>query len=136
MNAEPVPHGATGGQPEPALLLIGDIVVSEHWVRSPTGVVPLAGTTWIAVDRTYLVRKTATWGIICAVVLFFVIFVLSLLFLLAKEDQPMGFVEVTVRSADFAHTVTLPATTPAGTRAFADVQYAQQLAWRAGQSAR
>jgi len=53
-------------------------------------------------------QTTPTWAVVCAVVGFFVVCFLSLLFLLAKEDKTQGWVQVTVQAPGFVHTVQLP----------------------------
>ncbi|GIG23263.1 hypothetical protein Cch01nite_39870 [Cellulomonas chitinilytica] len=119
------------GAPEQPLVQVGDIVVSAHWVVTPNGPAPLAGSQWTVRDLSFPVQKTPTWAIVLAVVGFF--FFLGLLFLLVKETRMEGYIEVTVRSGHLVHVTQIPRASPAGFQAFEQVRYAQQLAWQAGQ---
>ncbi len=105
-NLQPAP-----GQPEQFVLSIGDIGISPSWVATPNGTAPLRDSQWTVQDRTFTQQATPTWAIVMAV-LGFVFCLLGLLFLLAKESQTTGYVEVTVRSANVFHVVQIPAHTP------------------------
>lgn len=127
-DATPAPAPATADE---WIVRIGDIGVSRNFIATPAGVTPLRGTTFSIVDRTVIVQRTPTWAIVVAIVGFFVVFVLSLLFLLVKETVPAGTLEVTARNPEtgVAHTTVL------GIRgggdvadAYARVNTAQQLA--------
>lgn len=127
--SQPTPAGLPAG-PEPPLAQIGDIVVSQHWVTTPNGSAPLAGSQWTVQDRSYPVQRTPTWAIVLAVLGAF-FFLLGLFFLLVKETQYEGYVEVTVRAGGVYHMVQLPRAAPAGYQAFQQVAYVQQLAQQA-----
>ncbi|MGE0169640.1 MAG: hypothetical protein AB7I40_18375 [Nocardioides sp.] len=95
-------------QPGPVLVHIGEIQVSADTVYTPSGVFPVAGTTWYAQDQWTMTQKIPTWAIVCAVVGFCVLTVFSLLFLLAKESVVTGAVAVTVTNGTQSHTTYLP----------------------------
>jgi hypothetical protein len=97
--------------PEQILLSIGDIGVSRSWVVTPNGSAPLAGSQWIAQDRTYTQRSMPTYAIVLAIVFAFAC-LLGLLFLLIKEDRMTGYVEVSVHSGNLFHVTQLPAQSP------------------------
>src|SRR4051812_34960991 len=42
---------------EPVLVRIGDLSVSEHWVRTPNGDAPVSGAQWIWRDSTRQVKS-------------------------------------------------------------------------------
>lgn len=129
MTTQPWPVGQYGPQgiPEPLLTQIGDITVSQSWVVTPRGTVPLAGTEWWVTHRAGYVERIPVWAIVLAVVFF----PLGLLFLLVKESRLEGFVDVGVRSAAFAHVTVLPADSQAGREAPVQVEYVRSLVQRA-----
>lgn len=129
---DPTPAPLPPAQPAGTWLVqFGDIAVGREWLSTPAGVAPLKGTVISFVDRTVPVTKIPTWAVIVAIVGFFVIFLLSLLFLLVKETVPAGAIDVTVRNEETGsiHTTSLPIASIAD-RAdlYARVGYAQQLA--------
>ena len=105
-SAHPAP-----GRPEQYVLLIGDIGVSPSWVVTPHGTAPLHGSQWSVRDWTSTREAIPTWAIVMAV-LGAAFCLLALLFLLVKEPQTTGFVEVSVRAGGVFHVVQLPANTP------------------------
>jgi uncharacterized protein DUF2510 len=113
---------------EQFVLTIGDIGVSPHWVVTPAGTAPLAGSAWIARDMSRTERKIPTWAIVLAIV-FAIACLLGLLFLLAKEDRTTGYVEVTVTAPGLQWMTQVPVSTQAQiARVRQDVAYAQSLA--------
>ena len=80
------------------LVSFGDISVSRHWLAVPGHTVPLSGTTFEVADRTFVTTRTPTWAVVVAIVGFFLIFILSLLFLLVRENVVSGQIDVTVRN--------------------------------------
>jgi hypothetical protein len=100
-------HPMAPSQQEQIVLWIGDIGVSQHWVVTPNGSAPLAGSQWIVRDGTRLEEKMPAYAIVLAVIFFFVC-LLGLLFLLIKERKLVGFVEVTVRSGETYHVAQIP----------------------------
>ncbi len=96
-----------GSGHDPVLVSIGDIAVSAHWLVTPVGTKPLKGTQILVADFSRTERKTPTWAILLAILgLFF--FLLSLLFLLVKEDVTTGSIQVTVHNDGLAHATTVP----------------------------
>ncbi len=89
------------------LITIGDIGVTADTIVTPNGAAPLAGSQWIVMDQTTIQRKIPTWAIVCAII-FSIFCLLGLFFLLAKEDRPVGYANVNVRSADLNHSVQIP----------------------------
>jgi hypothetical protein len=89
------------------LVQIGDITVTSHWVVTPQGTRPLAGTTWLVTDLSGSYRAIPTWAIVMAVIGFFFL-LLGLLFLLVKEDRTDGWVQVTVSARGFSHSTSIP----------------------------
>jgi hypothetical protein len=94
---------STDGPPAAGAVLarIGDIDLTATDLCTPAGNVPLA-TASVEVADDYEVR-TPTWAMICAIVGFFVVPVLSLAFLLAHETVATGWVRLTVSGADVRH---------------------------------
>lgn len=97
-----VPPGPMVGV-EPYVASLGDIGVTPHWVVTPRGSAPLAGSEWWVVDRSGWTQRIPVWAIILAIVFF----PLGLLFLLCKETVWTGWLEVTVRSGALVHTAML-----------------------------
>jgi hypothetical protein len=115
VHTHPPPHprgrrwsGGHPTRPAPILLWIGDIGVSPHWVVTPNGNAPLAGSQWIVRDGTRVEESIPGYAIALAII-FFIFCLLGLLFLLIKERRTSGYVEVTVRAGDVYHVTQLPA---------------------------
>ncbi|MER7520014.1 hypothetical protein [Streptomyces sp. NPDC126499] len=102
----PVPLGA--GAP---LLSLGDITVVGDQIMTPAGPMPLKGAVWNAMDMSRTEEKMPTVAIVLAIV-FFLFCLLGLLFLLMKEKQTTGFIQVTVTSGGRHHATMIPATGP------------------------
>jgi hypothetical protein len=85
---------------EQFVLQIGDIHVTNLTVYTPSGSFPLRGSVWQAHDNWQAKQTIPQWAVICAIVGFFLVCALSLLFLLAKETAYTGFVQVTVTGAE------------------------------------
>lgn len=98
----------TGGAP---LLSLGDITVVGDQIITPAGAMPLKGAVWNAMDMSRTEEKMPTVAIVLAV-LFFLVCLLGLLFLLMKEKQTTGFIQVTVTSGGRHHSTMIPATSP------------------------
>lgn len=116
------PTGPTA--PEPALARLGDMVLSEHWVTTPWGSAPLAGAQWTASDQAYPAQRIPVWAIVLAIVLF----PIGLLFLLVKETQWQGWIDITVRAPGLAHTTRVPYSPAESARV------AQALSWAQARS--
>jgi hypothetical protein len=93
-------RGSRGADGE-VLARIGDIEVTTTSLRTPSGEIPLAGVT-VAVRDEPLVR-TPTWAVLCAIIGFFVIPVVSLLFLLVRKVSAGGPTRVRVSGAGIEH---------------------------------
>lgn len=94
--------------PEQPVLTIGDIVVSAHWVVTPVGNTPLAGSMWTISDQSQRVKKHPWWTILLAVLLF----PIGLLFLLVTNEEIYGYMEVKVRGTGLAYTSQVPIVGP------------------------
>ncbi|MFE6663193.1 hypothetical protein ACFVFH_06455 [Streptomyces sp. NPDC057697] len=102
-----------GGQPGPGMpvLVFGDIAVMQDQIMTPAGPMPLKGAVWTATDLSRTEEKIPTVGIVLAIV--FALFCLvGLLFLLMKEKQTTGFVQVSVTSGGRHHSTMIPAVGP------------------------
>ncbi|MFF6773789.1 hypothetical protein ACFY8W_09505 [Streptomyces sp. NPDC012637] len=97
-----------GGAP---LLSLGDITVVGDQIITPAGAMPLKGAVWNAMDMSRTEEKIPTVAIVLAII-FFVLCLLGLLFLLMKEKQTTGFIQVTVTSGGKHHSTMIPATGP------------------------
>ncbi|GGZ19029.1 hypothetical protein GCM10010387_09600 [Streptomyces inusitatus] len=105
----PVPYGqAVGGAPA---LAIGDITVVGDTIMTPAGGMPLRGAVWNASDLSRTEEKIPVYAIVLAV-LFVGACGLGLLFLLIKEKETSGFVQVTVTSGGKHHATMIPAMHP------------------------
>ncbi|MFI7437615.1 hypothetical protein [Micromonospora haikouensis] len=89
---------------------IGEIMVTPPEIRTPSGVLPLAGTQWHVADYWQTEQKVATWAIVCAVLGFFCLTIFSLLFLLIKETRHYGTVQVTVSNGPHQYVARIPVT--------------------------
>lgn len=93
--------------PQPFLLTIGDIGITQTQIITPNGSGALAGSQWIFVDTSRTETKIPTVAIILAIV-FALLCLIGLLFLLMKEKTTTGYVEVTVRSGNVFHKTQIP----------------------------
>jgi DNA-directed RNA polymerase subunit RPC12/RpoP len=93
--------------PQPFLLTIGDIGITQTQIITPNGSGALAGSQWIFVDTSRTETKIPTVAIIFAIV-FALLCLIGLLFLLMKEKTTTGYVEVTVRSGNVFHKTQIP----------------------------
>jgi hypothetical protein len=84
-----------------ALARIGDIEVTATAVRTPAGQIPLAGVSVEVIDER--VVRTPTWAVLCAIIGFFVVPVVSLLFLLVRETAAVGPTRVRVTGGGVRH---------------------------------
>ncbi|MFJ8657974.1 hypothetical protein [Streptomyces sp. NPDC093795] len=105
----PVPQGMPGGGAP--LLSLGDITVVGDQIITPAGPMPLKGAVWNAMDMSRTEEKMPTVAIVLAIV-FFIFCLLGLLFLLMKEKQTTGFIQVTVTSGGKHHATMIPARGP------------------------
>ncbi|MEU8052389.1 hypothetical protein [Micromonospora haikouensis] len=98
------------GTPSVVAVQIGEIMVTPPEIRTPAGVLPLAGTQWHVADYWQTEQKVATWAIVCAVLGFFCLTIFSLLFLLIKETRHYGTVQVTVSNGPHQYVARIPVT--------------------------
>ncbi|MER7475013.1 hypothetical protein [Micromonospora sp. NPDC000018] len=106
------PGALPAGYPPPVqgavAVQIGEIMVSPPVIRTPAGVLPLAGASWHVVDHWQQEQKTATWAVVCAIVGFFCLTFFSLLFLLIKETRHHGTVQITVTNGAQQYVARIP----------------------------
>jgi hypothetical protein len=96
---------------EPVVALIGEIAVTPTSIRTPTGEIPLAESSWQVADYWQSEQKTPTWAIVAAVLGFCVLAFFSLLFLLVKQTVYRGTVQVTVTNGQRQYVARIPVTT-------------------------
>ncbi len=114
---------------EQILMTLGDVSVSQHWIYVPSGRHPIRGSIWTVTDMSRTEERMSTVGLVLAIVGFFLVCFLSLLFLLMKDRQTTGFIQVTVQGEGFHHAVMLPALGPqSGLQVQQQVNYARSLA--------
>ncbi|MCZ7477119.1 MULTISPECIES: hypothetical protein [unclassified Micromonospora] len=89
---------------------IAEIVVTPPVIRTPVGVLPLAGASWYVTDYWQKEEKIAPWAVVAAILGFFCLTVFSLLFLLIKETRHYGTVQVTVSSGGHQYVARIPVT--------------------------
>ncbi|MEU9999416.1 hypothetical protein [Streptomyces sp. NPDC050848] len=104
------PQAGQGGGGAP-LLSLGDITVLGDQIITPAGPMPLKGAVWNVMDMSRTEEKMPTVAIVLAVI-FFIFCLLGLLFLLMKEKQTTGFIQVTVTSGGRHHATMIPARGP------------------------
>lgn len=91
----------------PLLLSIGHIQVTEQHVMTPAGTWPLAEVNVTTSDQTRVSTHTPGWAI-AMVVIFIWFFLLSLLFLLAKDSRMGGFIAVHIQAGNYSYTKQVP----------------------------
>lgn len=94
-------------QPQPALISIGDIVVTPDFVITPQGRFPVGQAQWTLTDQSHTTSAIPTYAVVLAIV-FFIFCLLGLLFLLMKEERTTGWAQVGVQGPGFFHAVQLP----------------------------
>ena len=117
----------TGTGSDPILATIGDIAVTPDSVLTPQGRRPVGGVYWTMTDMSRTRQVIPTWAIVCTIV-FALFCLIGLLFLLAKEEQTEGWVQVTVQGQNFYHAVQLPVSSPHEVQRYAEVvNYARSV---------
>jgi hypothetical protein len=112
--AGPVPQPASGGglypptAAAPVILQIGELAVTSSTVHTPTGDIPLRGSTWQVTDQWMTEQRIPTWAVVMAIVGFCVLTVFSLLFLLAKETVYRGTVQIVVSNGPRQYVCRIP----------------------------
>lgn len=86
---------ANGATPSLYLVSIGNVHATSEWVVTPAGSWPIGTVNVTTQDQTATTTHTPGWAIVM-VILFIWFFLLSLLFLLAREVRVSGFVNVTI----------------------------------------
>jgi hypothetical protein len=102
---------------EPLIARFGAIEVTGTTVRTPTGAFPLRGSVWRCFDHWQTRRVIPTWAIALAVIGFFFVPFVSLLFLLVKESRETGVLQVAVWDGVRQHVADLPVHSRAHARA-------------------
>jgi len=116
-----------GENVEPTLVTIGDIVVTQNWVVTPTGTMPRSDISWSATPMYQTTREIPTWAIVCTVIFFFFC-LLGLLFLLVKEERTNGHIQVVAQASGFVHSCYIPVTSLAQVQdVMARVDYARTI---------
>jgi hypothetical protein len=92
---------------EPVRVRLGDVSVSDTRIQLPHGMYPLAGTTWMVTNQTYVTESIPAWAIVCAI-LFFIFCLLGLLFLLVKERRLYGSMQVSIQGPGLSHSTYIP----------------------------
>ena len=106
---EPIGAALPVASPEPIRVQFGDISMSDHWLVTPQGTMPLAGTQVFISDMSREERFIPGWAIALAIIgaLFFL---LGLFFLLVKETRTTGFMQITVSNGGFTYQSAEPGT--------------------------
>jgi hypothetical protein len=104
----PIPVTAPYPVSEQVIAQIGEIQVTSTMIRTPAGQFPLRGSRWDVSDQWVAEQKTPTWAVVLAIVGFFCLTLLSLLFLLAKETVYRGVVQVRVSNGPYSYVARIP----------------------------
>jgi hypothetical protein len=116
-------------EPAPVIALIGDITVTTTTINTPSGIAPVRGSQWTAVDQWVTERRTPTWARVVAFAGMCFTGLLSLLLLLVKEETYRCSVAVSVIADKLYHTTRMEVTTPAEVQnIYDDVNYVRSLA--------
>lgn len=97
--------------PEPFMLTVGNIGVSQSWIVTPSGNVPIREASVTSIEQTATVQKIPTWAIVLTVI-FIWVFLLSLLFLLVRETKTQGTIMVTITGPGVHHVTFVPVSDP------------------------
>ncbi|MFI6699531.1 hypothetical protein ACIBJC_11245 [Streptomyces sp. NPDC050509] len=123
----PAPTGGPGPGGGAPLLAIGDITVTGDSIITPSGTMPLKGAVWNATDMSRTEEKIPTHAIVLAVV-FGLLCLVGLFFLLMKEKQTTGFIQVMVSSGGRHHSTMIPAMGPESFQmVMGQINYARSL---------
>jgi hypothetical protein len=107
-NPPTLPLPVPSPDAEDPLVAIGDITVTQNWVRVPQGAFRLRGTTWSVQDSTQVAETIPAYAIVLAIVFSIIFCLLGLLFLLIKEQRYYGFIWITVTGDGLYHSVQIP----------------------------
>lgn len=97
---------------EHTLVSLPGIQVTNQFVHTPSGSIPLGQARWSIQNATTSTQGTPTWAIILAVVGFFVVTIFSLFFLLAKETKVSGVLIVSVSGPGVSYAQQIPVESP------------------------
>lgn len=89
------------------LVSIGSVDVTENQVITPVGSWPLSEVNVSTFDQTWTRTYTPGWAIFM-MVFFIWFFMLSLLFLFAKERHTSGHVTILIQAGPYSYTEQLP----------------------------
>jgi hypothetical protein len=113
----------------PVVVQIGELAVTSSVVHTPTGDIPLRGSSWLVSEQWMTEQKTPRWAIVLAVVGFCVVTFFSLFFLLAKETVRRGTAQVTVTNGPLQYVARIPIRTDVDLHhVHQQVNYARSLA--------
>jgi hypothetical protein len=125
----PLPVTAPLPGPDPVIVQIGEIRVSSTTVYTPAGQFPLKGSQWTVTDQWIAEQKIPAYAVVLAIVGFFCLTVLSLLFLLIKETVYSGVVVVQVHSGPHHYVSRVPVANQAYVQhVYQQVNYVRSLA--------
>jgi hypothetical protein len=96
-----------GAPQNPYLVSVGNVHATADWVVTPAGSWPAADVNVTTVDQTATTTHTPTWAIVM-VVIFIWFFLLSLLFLLARETRVSGYVAIHIQANGQSYTEQVP----------------------------
>lgn len=123
------PPGRPAAGPGPVLVQLGEVSVSSTTIHTPSGEIPLRGSQWAVSDQWHSQQRIPAWAVVCAVLGFFLLCFLSLLFLLAKETRYTGTVQVIITNGPRQYVVRIPVTDQrVVAHIHAQVNYARSLA--------
>lgn len=88
---------------EQTLVELPGFQVTNRFVHTPSGSVPLSRAKWSLTNATHVTQGTPTWAIVLAIVGFFIVTIFSLLFLLAKESRVTGTLIIAVSGEGVSH---------------------------------
>jgi hypothetical protein len=113
--------------PQPALVTIGDIVVTPDHVITPQGRFPVGQVHWSLSNQSYTSSAIPPYAIVLAIV-FALFCLLGLLFLLIREERTVGYAQVAVQGPGLFHAVQLPVSSPYDLTRYQDmVNYARSV---------
>ncbi|MBV1854156.1 hypothetical protein [Catellatospora tritici] len=105
-SAAPLPVRVGSGGP--VLVQLGEVAVTATTIITPAGEIPLRGSQWTVNDQFHSRQRIPSWAVVCAILLFFLLCFLSLLFLLVKETTYEGSVQISIANAGRHYVVRIP----------------------------
>ncbi|WP_244871821.1 hypothetical protein [Catellatospora sp. TT07R-123] len=104
-SAQPPAHPGIAG---PVLVQLGEVAVTATTIITPTGEIPLRGSQWTINDQFHSRQRIPGWAVACAILLFFVLCFLSLLFLLVKTTTYEGSVQISIANEGRHYVLRIP----------------------------